>query len=548
MNDPSASAPSSPDPPPLGTPELAAAPVWKSPVVLLALALVLLRLAYLAFPDLFPEEAYYWLYARHLDYGYLDHPPMVAWLIALGTAAFGDTGFGVRILAFACSLVTALFAFRLTALLYGRRAAPYALLAVQILPFFFMVGFVMTPDAPLTACWSGLLYFLAGAMFRPHPRAWLGVGVCLGLGMLSKYTIALLGPATLLFLALDPASRFWFRRAAPYLGVAVSILIFSPVIWWNEAHHWASFAFQTTGRTRVHRHFALHELAGSILAVLTPLPLYLAARSLFTRPAGPEYLESDQPPPPSASNHSNLDSAPAMIDPARRRLFARVFTLVPLSVFVLFSLAHRVKLNWTGPLWLAVIPVVAAQLAAATRRHPATPGSRPLRFFWNATVAVCALAYLGCLHHLAFGIPGIRYSRDLELLPVGWSDLAKALEQQKAGLRLASDAPIYIVGMDKNFIASEASFYQSDRATSLRETTGAHLFGADSLMFRYWFPPAILNGSTLLLVAFDAHDLEPSRLKNQYREVGPIQKELLSHEGKPIRSYYTRVAYGYQAR
>ena len=41
-----------------------------------------------------PEETYYWNYSRHLDIGYLDHPPMVGWLIWLGTAVFGD--YGVR--------------------------------------------------------------------------------------------------------------------------------------------------------------------------------------------------------------------------------------------------------------------------------------------------------------------------------------------------------------------------------------------------------------------------------------------------------------------
>jgi dolichol-phosphate mannosyltransferase len=48
-------------------------------------------------PELLPEEAYYWNYSRHLDIGYLDHPPMVAWLIRLGTMVFGQNEFGVRI-------------------------------------------------------------------------------------------------------------------------------------------------------------------------------------------------------------------------------------------------------------------------------------------------------------------------------------------------------------------------------------------------------------------------------------------------------------------
>ena len=96
--------------------------------LLVAALLFLLRAAFLAKPDLFPEEAYYWNYAAHLDIGYLDHPPMVAWLIHLGTALFGDGEFGVRIPLVLCSLVTAFFVYRLTALLFDSRTAQTALL------------------------------------------------------------------------------------------------------------------------------------------------------------------------------------------------------------------------------------------------------------------------------------------------------------------------------------------------------------------------------------------------------------------------------------
>src|SRR3954466_7411937 len=81
-------------------------------------ALVLLRIGYLGFAELFPEEAYYWNYAKHLDIGYLDHPPMVAWLIHLGTWLFGNNEFGVRLFAVLSSLTAGFFAFKLTELLY----------------------------------------------------------------------------------------------------------------------------------------------------------------------------------------------------------------------------------------------------------------------------------------------------------------------------------------------------------------------------------------------------------------------------------------------
>src|SRR5580704_1543031 len=161
-----------------------------------------LRLIYLGQAELLPEEAYYWNYSQHLDIGYLDHPPMVAWLIWLGTTLFGQNEFGVRIGAFGCWMVTSWFVYRMTSNLFDKSSAWVAVLLAQVLPFFFSVGFLMTPDAPLVACWSGTLYFAVRALMGGHRRAWWGVGVCFGLGMISKYAIGVFGPATLLFLLL----------------------------------------------------------------------------------------------------------------------------------------------------------------------------------------------------------------------------------------------------------------------------------------------------------------------------------------------------------
>lgn len=74
-----------------------------------AIALILVRLLCVGYVELLPEEAYYWNYSRHLDIGYLDHPPMVAWLIRLGTAVFGESEFGVRAGALLCGALASVF-------------------------------------------------------------------------------------------------------------------------------------------------------------------------------------------------------------------------------------------------------------------------------------------------------------------------------------------------------------------------------------------------------------------------------------------------------
>ena len=488
----------------------------KRAALFLALALLLLRVAFLGLPDLFPEEAYYWNYAKHLDFGYLDHPPMVAWLIHLGTSIFGDGELGIRIFAVGSALVTVFFAWRLTELLYDRAAAVQAVLLVSVLPFFFMTGFMMTPDAPLVACWAGALYFLARALLQDRASAWVGVGICLGLGMLSKYTIALLGPATLVFMTLDPAARRWWRHPAPYAAVALALAIFSPVILWNAQHQWASFAFQSAGRVAEAWRFSTHELLLSILALLTPVGVALAGNSLFR-------------------------SASLETEARRRQLFVRTCTLVPLAVFLLFSFTHRVKLNWTGPLWLAVIPAMAVAVSGLTNSGPSG-----LRRAWIGTVALLFLTAALFLQYLAFGLPGIGHPKDMALLPVGWSEMGRSLELQRAAVPRPANGRVLLVGLDRNFIASEAAFYHSRQSDSVQETTGAHLFGGPALMYEFWFSPAELSGATLLLVSFERTDLDRRRIRKRSGGQGEIIEHTLERHGKKLRPFYTRVVTDYR--
>ncbi|MEQ1854738.1 MAG: glycosyltransferase, partial [Chthoniobacteraceae bacterium] len=145
---------------------------WRMIAIALVAYVFLLRLVYLGQPELMPEEAYYWSYSQHPDIGYLDHPPMVAWLIWLGTAVFGRGEFGVRIGAFGCWVVASLFVFGLARNLFSKSAGFVAVLLMQVLPFFFSTGLLMTPDAPLTACWAGALYSMERAFIGDRRRAW----------------------------------------------------------------------------------------------------------------------------------------------------------------------------------------------------------------------------------------------------------------------------------------------------------------------------------------------------------------------------------------
>ena len=507
---------------------------WRLAIGLIAYAVVL-RLIYAGSVELMPEETYYWNYSRHLDFGYLDHPPMVAWLIRLGTALFGQTEFGVRAGALCCGAITSVFIYKLTRNLFGSAAAVAALLLVQALPYFFLSGLLITPDAPLAAAWAASLYFLERALIGNQSRAWWFAGISLGLGMISKYSIAILVPVTMVFMLWDSTSRRWWRRADPYVAALLGLAIFSPVLVWNAQHEWASFAFQTSRRLAEAPQFALHKLIGSIIVLITPTGLLAVAGVLLARPAGEPHFGA----PHSGEPHSGEPP-----DDARRRRLFTLAVLLPLSVFAAFSLRHEVKLDWTGALWTAALPALGCAMIAGDAA--VSRFGRRIRAAWMPTIITLLLIYGGGLHYLVLGLPGLGYGKHIEVIPVGWRELTAHITETANDYRKSSGSEVLLVGMDRYAIASELAFYGGAHSPSGLETANSHLFGGMGLMYERWMPPQAQEHRNLLLVAWTQGELEDRAIAAHVERLGPIEDDILVRNGIIIRHYYHRLAFGYR--
>jgi dolichol-phosphate mannosyltransferase len=484
-----------------------------------------LRLVFAGIVDLMPEEAYYWTYAQHPDIGYLDHPPMVAWLIWLGTWALGDTEIGVRLPAIACWLGASWFVYALTASQFGKTAGCRALALMSVFPIYFFTGVLMLPDAPLLAAWAGCLFFAQRALFAQRRWAWIGFGACLGVGLLSKYTIALLGPAALAFVLLDRPSRRWLLRPEPLLGALLAAALFSPVIVWNAMHGWESFTFQGSRRWSGDPAFSLHLLGGSIFLLLTPLGAIAAAEAVMHRWLGSRAPE---------------DSDPLLI---RRRLFATVFTIAPLSVFVVHALQDNPKINWTGPVWLAVIPLIAHAMTA----RPGAAVSRVARFgqsLWKPTVVGMTLLLGSTLYSMVIGPPVMPPFRTMQL-PIAWEEMMREVEQIELGVIAETGREPVIVGLHDYFITAEHAFYDP-AGDGLAETAGRGLFGYQGLMWDSWRPPRDVVGKDVLVLAFSAAQLTSPKVERQFLSMGPPQRVPVHKRGREAGQFFFRVGYGYQ--
>lgn len=251
--------------------------------------------------DLTADEAHYWEWTRRLDWSYYSKGPMIAWLIAAGTALFGDTPFGVRVFAPVLTALGSIILYTLALRMYpsenqgldntAGRARDIALgsaILLQIIPMFSPFGIIFTIDAPFVFFWIlGLAVFWQAVRTEPSDKpvaAWCWLGIVIGLGLLTKYTMAFFIGSGFLFL-LFSEKRIWLKTPYPYTALAISIAMFSPVIFWNMQHDWVTVR-HTAGQAHVAAGIQLSlktfgDFIASQLGIVTPVLCAMMAIALW---------------------------------------------------------------------------------------------------------------------------------------------------------------------------------------------------------------------------------------------------------------------------
>ena len=299
----------------------------------------MLRLAAAAVTPLTFDEAYYWVWSKHLAGGYYDHPPMVAFVIRAGTMIAGDTEFGVRLVSILLALPMSYAIYRAAAILFdGVRVAATAAILLNVTLMAAVGTLIVTPDSPLLVASSFVLFFLAKVLQTGWGAWWLAVGAAVGAALLSKYTALFFGVAILIWLVAVPELRRWFASPWPYLGGLLAFALFAPVILWNADHQWVSFIKQM-GRARIEefRPAFIAELAPTQIVFATPLVFILGSMGLHA-----------------------LAFRKAGARPARVLINTMFWTIT--VYFVWHALHARVEANWFAPIYPAL--VIAAAIAA----------------------------------------------------------------------------------------------------------------------------------------------------------------------------------------
>lgn len=395
--------------------------------------------------DLSPDEAHYWEWSRRLDLSYYSKGPMIAYLIYLGTALFGDTVFGIRIMAVIFSALSSVYLYKLVALMYhekddstvgpgsvgqqrsGRDLGAMAALLFQGVPLFAPFGVIFSIDAPFLFFWILSLYLFYKAVAAPGEgrwRDWLAVGVAAGLGLLTKYTMAFFLLSAFLLLLLSD-KRSLLKSPKPYGALIVSLLVFSPVLLWNVQHGWVTMK-HTAGQAHIAKGLALSfksfsEFLGSQIGVVTPALFGMMLYALFRL----KYTINDL-----------------------RSKVLFYFSIPIISFFLLKSLQGKVQANWamTG----YITGVVAFIVYFFRSRVRQCPRARYLSLFAvGFALLLTAVSHYPSLLKLP---PKMDPSSRLR----GWEELGREVGSIEEALGREGEVLIF---SDSYQVASELAFY-----------------------------------------------------------------------------------------
>ncbi|MFZ0820504.1 MAG: glycosyltransferase family 39 protein [Candidatus Acidiferrales bacterium] len=213
--------------------------------------------------------------ARHLAWGYIAYPPLTPFFGRVSLAVFGTSLAGFRFFAAVAEAAAVLLAGLMAREMGGRRVAQLAA-ALAAIPFCISGGTLMQYVSFDYFFWVLAAYFMVRLTASDDPRWWIGIGGAIGLGMMSKYTMAFFVAGLVAAVVLTDARRFLKSKWLWY-GVAISLLIFLPNLIWQARRHFVSLDFLQVIHARdIHIGLTSTFLPGQLKLMMMAAPLWLA--------------------------------------------------------------------------------------------------------------------------------------------------------------------------------------------------------------------------------------------------------------------------------
>ena len=361
--------------------------------------------------DLFFDEAQYWDWSRILDWGYYSKPPMIAWLIAATTSVCGDTEFCIRLSSPLLHAITSLFIFGLGHTLYNPKAGFWSAITYLTLPAVTLSSTLASTDAALLCFWAASMFFLMKAVRTGDFKWWIATGVTAGLGMLSKYTMILFLPSTLLYLYLSPIDQHYFKSFRLYFSIFLAFLIYLPNLLWNANTGFVSYLHTKDNANLTSDLFnpgEMLEFVSAQFAVFGPI-LFLILLLLLFR----------------AGRIAEQDAGKFLLS----------FILPFFLLIVMLSFVSRAHANWSAPIYVPATILVIGALIQSKKLYWGK-----LSFLLHISIAAIFVNYYTIINYI--NVPAIKQINPFKRIQ-GWEALGQevqALLQQYPNTTLLTDS------------------------------------------------------------------------------------------------------------
>lgn len=391
----------------------------------------------------FRDELYYFACGQHLDWGYVDHPPMVALLAALSGALFGPSYVALRWISALAAGGTVLLAGETARRLGGGGWARLAAqLATAVAPVFVALFGTYSMNGLDALLWAGLFALAARLLDGGEPRLWLAFGLLAGLALETKISGIYLGAGLAVGLVL---ARRWdlLRERRLWQGGALAFGLFLPHLVWQALHGFPTLEFVENARRAKIAALAPHQFVAAQALQVGPVLALLA-----------------------------LAGAAWLLGAARARPF-RALGWAALAVLAILALSTA-KPYYFAPVWTLLLPAGAAAIEAwsSGRRQRTWRAAAILAVASTALLAPLAKPLLPVERYLryaaAFGIePGSDENQEVGRLPQyfadmhGWRELAETVARVAATLPPAERARACVVGQNYGE-AGAIDFYRAE--------------------------------------------------------------------------------------
>jgi hypothetical protein len=208
-----------------------------------ALVFLTIQVAFATTYGIFRDELYYLACAARLDWGYVDHPPLVAVWTALWTGIFGDGLASIRVLPALAGAATVATSGSIARRLGGGNfAVAFTGLSVALSPIVLGLTSVLSMNAFDILFWALACRIAVDLLDGGNERGWLAFGAVAGLGLLNKISLLFLGFGLAVGILL--ARRFdLLRNRFVWLGGALAGLLFAPHLVWQRMQGWPTLEF-----------------------------------------------------------------------------------------------------------------------------------------------------------------------------------------------------------------------------------------------------------------------------------------------------------------